>query len=159
MTASTYGEHITLAARYASLTLITPPCPRPDLPTMLVLRDDVVVNLAALVRDLAGLTGIDRRPRSVAVLARDPVGALAARLTTLPRLGDRRPPAAVAPLRPPPGPANRASSRPDAWTGLAVETLLARDCIDRRGTPLSDTARWTASATSRSSPTPSTRST
>ena len=146
MTGPTYGEHLSRAARYAALALSGEPPGPGDLALVALLRDDVVDNLAALVRDLAHLDHAAGRPRSVVMLARDPVGALAARLRSLPRLGPGR--------EDRPSPSERYEGRPDdpsqaetaldAWRGLAVETLLTRDTLRRYVMPLSDTARWTA---------------
>jgi len=144
MNTPTYGEHITLAARYAALALTAAPPQPAEVPGLLVLRDDLVVNLAGLVRELSCPTRVYRRHGSVAVLAKDPVAALTARLGLLPHLGDLD--------RPPPS--HRFAGRPasptqsvtttGAWKGLAIETMLALDCLDRGRTPLSDPARWTA---------------
>jgi hypothetical protein len=146
VTGPTYGDHLSRAARYAALALSSEP-PDPDqLPLLAVLRDDVVDNLAALVRDLAHLDHAAGRPHSVVMLARDPVGALAARLRTLPRLGagweDRPSPSQRYDGRP--DDPSRAETALDAWRGLAVETLLTRDTLRRHVMPLPDTARWTA---------------
>lgn len=146
MTGPTYGEHLSRAARYAALALSGEPPGPGELSLVAVLRENVVDNLAALVRELAHLDLAAARPHGVVMLARDPVGALAARLRCLPRLGpgweDR------------PSPSQRYEGRPDdpsgaetaldAWRGLAVETLLTRDTLRRYVMPLSDTARWTA---------------
>jgi hypothetical protein len=146
VTGPTYGEHISRAARYAALALSCEPPDPDDLPLMSVLRDDVVDNLAGLVRELAHLDLAAVRPSSVVMLARDPVSALAVRLRSLPRLGpgwdDRASPSERYEGRP--DDPSRAETALDAWRGLAVETLLARDTLRRYVMPLSDTARWTA---------------
>jgi hypothetical protein len=146
VTEPTYGEHISRAARYAALALSGEPPDQADLPLMAVLRDDLVDNLAGLVRELAHLDLAAARPRSVVMLARDPVGALAARLRSLPRLGpgweDRASPSERYEGRP--DDPSLAATALDAFRGLAVETLLARDTLRRYVMPLSDSARWTA---------------
>jgi hypothetical protein len=146
VTGPTYGEHISRAARYAALALSCEPPDPDDLPLMSVLRDDVVDNLAGLVRELAHLDLAAVRPSSVVMLARDPVSALAVRLRSLPRLGpgwdDRASPSERYEGRP--DDPSRAETALDAWRGLAVETLLTRDTLRRCVMPLSDTARWTA---------------
>jgi hypothetical protein len=146
VTGPTYGEHLSRAARYAGLALSGEPPDPDDLPLVAVLRDDLVDNLAGLVRDLAHLDHAAGRPHSVVMLARDPVGALAARLRSLPRLGpgweDRPSPWERYEGRP--DDPSQAATALDAWRGLAVETLLTRDTLRRYVMPLSDTARWTA---------------
>lgn len=146
MSPPTYGEHISRAARYAALALNGGPPERTDVPLVLVLRDDVVDNLAGLVRDLADRHQMSTQPNTVVMLARDPVGALATRLSTMPRLGagweDRPSPAARYAGRPAdPAQAHTAVA---AWTGLAVDTLVAGAAARHSGTRPDDAARWTA---------------
>lgn len=144
MISPTYGEHITLAARYAALALTVGRPKAAEVPALLVLRDDLVVNLAGLVRELSHPTRTYRRHGSLTMLAQDPVAALTTRLALLPQLGDLDRPAPSQRFADRPASPTQVLTTTGAWKGLAIETMLALDCLHRGRVPLSDPARWTA---------------
>lgn len=142
----TFHDHLLEAARYAALAL-SDERPSPDQVAVIgPLHDDVLDNLSALVTTLACREPNVRGSTSVASVARDPVGALASHLATLPRIApdwDRRP-----------SPLQRYSGRPrhpweattltSCWQGLGAETLFAAHDAYRVVLELSDGERWSA---------------
>ena len=142
----TCHDHLLEAARYAALAL-SDERPSPDEVAVIgPLRDDVLDNLSALVTTLACREPDVRGSTAVASVARDPVGALASHLATLPRMApdwERRP-----------SPLQRYSGRPRnpweattltrCWQGLGAETLFAAHDAYRVVLELSDGDRWSA---------------
>ena len=142
----TCHDHLLEGARYAALAL-SDERPSPDEVAVIgPLRDDVLDNLSALVTTLACREPDIRGSTAVASVARDPVGALASHLATLPRMApdwDRRP-----------SPLQRYSGRPRnpweattltrCWQGLGAETLFAAHDAYRVVLELSDGDRWSA---------------
>jgi len=143
----TCQDHLLAAARYAALAMSDEGPSSHEVAVIGPVRDDVVHNLCALVMTLARREpAIAARPEAVVSVARDPVGAVASHLATMPRLAPdwERRPSPLERYAGCPGQPWEATTPRLAWQGLGAETLFAAHDASREVPQMSDGARWSA---------------